>query len=163
MTKHYLFLTFLALLYHDLETGNIKWLFSSDFKEASSGLIRKWPNLPPTWRHSVSVPQDNRQLYLHCIWKNCLMLTKATFIWFIKQSFWNVVYCFSDTGSFRNHYNMLVCCSRNISYYCYQCWRQLLIPVFQETVKHFPGFHEQEVKNSISFFFFLINDQFWSI
>jgi len=31
---------------------------------------------------------------------------------------------FSVTRSFRNHYNMLICCSKNISYY--KCWKQLL-------------------------------------
>ncbi len=31
---------------------------------------------------------------------------------------------FSVTWSFRNHSNMLICCSRNIYYY-YQCWKQL--------------------------------------
>ncbi len=30
---------------------------------------------------------------------------------------------------FRNHYNMLICCSRNISDY-YQCWKQLCCPIF---------------------------------
>ncbi len=35
---------------------------------------------------------------------------------------------------FRNHSNMLICCSRNISDY-YQCWKQLHI--FVETVIHF--------------------------
>jgi len=28
------------------------------------------------------------------------------------------------TWSFRNHSNMLIWCSRNIYYYCYQCWKQ---------------------------------------
>ncbi len=30
---------------------------------------------------------------------------------------------------FRNHNNMLICCSRNISDY-YQCWKQLCCPIF---------------------------------
>ncbi len=30
---------------------------------------------------------------------------------------------------FRNHYNMLICCSRNISDY-YQCWKQLCCTIF---------------------------------
>ncbi len=30
---------------------------------------------------------------------------------------------------FRNHSNMLICCSRNISDY-YQCWKQLCCPIF---------------------------------
>jgi len=32
---------------------------------------------------------------------------------------------FSVTWSFRNLSNMLICCTRKISYY-YQCWKQLL-------------------------------------
>jgi len=36
---------------------------------------------------------------------------------------------FSVTWSFRNHCNMLICCSRNISYY-YQCWKQLCCLIF---------------------------------
>jgi len=41
---------------------------------------------------------------------------------------------FSVTWSFRNHSNMLICCSRNISYY-YQCWKQfLMLNIFVETV-----------------------------
>ena len=32
---------------------------------------------------------------------------------------------------FRNHFNMLICCSRNISYY-YQCWK--LPNIFEETI-----------------------------
>jgi len=31
---------------------------------------------------------------------------------------------FSVRWSFRNHSNMLIWCSRNVSYY-YQCWNQL--------------------------------------
>ncbi len=31
---------------------------------------------------------------------------------------------FSVTWFYKNHSNMLICCSRNISYY-YQCWKQL--------------------------------------
>jgi len=31
---------------------------------------------------------------------------------------------FSVTQSFRNHSNMLICCSRNVSYY-YPCFKQL--------------------------------------
>ncbi len=36
---------------------------------------------------------------------------------------------FSVTWSFRNHNNMLICCSRNISDY-YQCWKQLCCTIF---------------------------------
>ncbi len=36
---------------------------------------------------------------------------------------------FSVTWSFRNHSNMLICCSRNISDY-YQCWKQLCCFIF---------------------------------
>ncbi len=35
----------------------------------------------------------------------------------------------SVTWSFRNHYNILICCLRNISYY-YQCWKQLCCLIF---------------------------------
>ncbi len=31
---------------------------------------------------------------------------------------------------FRNHYNMLICCLRNIYYYYYQCWKQLCCWIF---------------------------------
>ncbi len=34
---------------------------------------------------------------------------------------------------FRNHSNMLICCSRNIYYY-YQCWKQFFCLTFVETV-----------------------------
>ncbi len=38
---------------------------------------------------------------------------------------------FSVTGSFRNHSNMLVCCSRNISYFNhFKCWKQLCCLIF---------------------------------
>jgi len=33
------------------------------------------------------------------------------------------IWTLSVTWSFRNLSNMLICCSRNISYY-YQCWKQ---------------------------------------
>jgi len=36
---------------------------------------------------------------------------------------------FSVTWSFRNHSNMMICCSRNISYY-YQCWKELCCLIF---------------------------------
>ncbi len=36
---------------------------------------------------------------------------------------------FSVTWSFRNHYNMMICCSKN-TYYYYQCWKQLYCLIF---------------------------------
>jgi len=43
---------------------------------------------------------------------------------------------FSVTWYFRNNSNMLICCSRNRSYY--QCWKPLfLLNIFMETVIHF--------------------------
>ncbi len=87
------------------------------------------------------------------IWKQYLVLIKAAFIWYknsrnckILLEFNNCFLCeyllkcnlflwsklnFQHHYSslqchmiFRNHNNMLICCSRNISDY-YQCWKQL--------------------------------------
>jgi len=48
---------------------------------------------------------------------------------------------FSVTWSFRNHSNMLICSSRNISYY-YQCWNQLccLIFLWRTLTTNFTGY-----------------------
>jgi len=44
------------------------------------------------------------------------------------ETFLNMHY-FSVTWSFRNPYNMLIWCTRNIYYY-YQCWKQLCCSTF---------------------------------
>ncbi len=63
--------------------------------------------------------------------------------WLFSNIFENVIYSydgnaeisaaithvFSVTLSFRNHFNMLIWCSRNISY-CYQFWKQLFCWIF---------------------------------
>ncbi len=54
-----------------------------------------------------------------CFWKKSLLHPKAAFIWP------NMIV----TWSFRNHSNMLIYCSRNISDY-YQCWKQLCCTIF---------------------------------
>jgi len=71
--------------------------------------------------------------------KNIIMLLDVLLQFKIYVSIWLdfKIYCwqswffsiitpvFSVTWSFRNHSNMMICCSRNISLY-YQCWKQLL-------------------------------------
>ncbi len=65
----------------------------------------------------------------------------------------------SVTWSFRNHCNMLICCSQNFFYYA---WRKkiLLCNIFVQI--HFSGFFDQYKvqKNSI---YFLINVHFWTM
>jgi len=57
---------------------------------------------------------------------------------FLKWIFSIITPVFSVTWSFRNHSNMRIWCSRNISYY-YQCWKQLL-NTFVKIVVFFWGF-----------------------
>jgi len=52
---------------------------------------------------------------------------KAEFSASLLQSSWSV------TWSFRNHSNMMIWCSKNISYY-YQCWKQLFTFLFQDSL-----------------------------
>ncbi len=42
---------------------------------------------------------------------------------------WSWIVSIDVKWSFRNHSNMLICCSRNIYYY-YQCWKQLCHIIF---------------------------------
>jgi hypothetical protein len=94
-----------------------------------------------------------------CSWKKSLMCTKTTCLikillqfeitGFYLNIFWNVMYScdgkvkfsatisqvFSVTWSFRNHSNMMIWCSRRISYY--QCWNVVLLNIFEEIVTHF--------------------------
>ncbi len=42
-----------------------------------------------------------------------------------KLNFQHHYTVFSVTWSFSNNYNILICCSRNISYYYHQCWKQM--------------------------------------
>ncbi len=49
---------------------------------------------------------------------------KNIFLWWLSWIFNIITTVVSVTWSLRNHSNMLICCSRNISYY-YQCWKQL--------------------------------------
>ncbi len=85
--------------------------------------------------------------------KKSLLLTKTDFFWskiFLFEYIRNVIYfCESKLYFqhhysslqchmiFRNHSNMLIYCSRNISDY-YQCWKQFCcFTFFMETVIHF--------------------------
>ncbi len=91
--------------------------------------------------------------------KKSLLLTKATFIQSkIQSKLWNIISIWNSCFLceyllncnlfmwsklyfqhhysslqchmiFRNHSNMLICCSRNISDY-YQCWKQLCCTIF---------------------------------
>ncbi len=66
--------------------------------------------------------------------KHCTFL-----LWWIecRWMFSIITPVFSVTWSFRNHSNMLICCSIYISYN-YQCWKQLCCFIFfVETVIHF--------------------------
>ncbi len=58
-----------------------------------------------------------RQLFSLLIYLKCNFIHVMA-----KQNFQHN--CSRVTWFFRNHSNMLICCSRNISYY-YQCWKQL--------------------------------------
>ncbi len=74
--------------------------------------------------------------------KNCEILLQFKITFFYFNILWNVIYscdqswivsiitpvC-SVTWSFRNHSNMLICCSRNITSH-YQCWKQLCCFIF---------------------------------
>ncbi len=72
---------------------------------------------------------------------NCIITQNNFFIWmYYKMSFIPVMQSwifsiitqvFTVTWSFRNHSNMLIGCSRNISYY-YQCWKQLDCLIFSD-------------------------------
>ncbi len=59
---------------------------------------------------------------------------------------------FSVTWSMRNHSNMLICCSRNISDN-YQCWRQLCCFIFLwKLIFNFSGFFdEQKVQKNCTY------------
>ncbi len=57
-------------------------------------------------------------------------------LWWKADFFSIIASVFSVTRSFRNHSNMLICCSRTIS--DYQHWKQLYCLIFiVETVTHF--------------------------
>ncbi len=75
---------------------------------------------------------------------------------------------FSVTWSFRNHSNMLICCSRNIYYY-YQCWKQLCCLTFLWKPQYFfcsGFFDESKKKNSFEIKIFCniihVYCHFWS-
>ncbi len=89
------------------------------------------------------------QIHTNIITKNLILLQfkelfsiwicfKIEFIHVIKNRIFSVITSvFSVTWSFRNHSNMLIYCSRNISDY-YQCWKQfLLFNICVETVIHY--------------------------
>ncbi len=67
-----------------------------------------------------------------CFWKRSLLFTKAAFIWLKYYRIWIfsiITPVFRVTWSFRNHSNILICFSKNISDY-YQCWNQLCCLIF---------------------------------
>ncbi len=76
----------------------------------------------------VSHPRQAKTVIL---W-NIVTVYNNCFLWiyrkmqFMMQSwiFSIITPVFSVTWSFRNHSNMLICCSGNVSY-CFQCWKQL--------------------------------------
>ncbi len=51
------------------------------------------------------------------------------FKWNVFLGWQSLYFSYSVTWSFSNHYNVLIWCSRNISYY-YQCWKELLCLIF---------------------------------
>ncbi len=53
------------------------------------------------------------------------MLTKAEFICVMQSWIFSIITPVFNATSFKNHFNMLNCCSRAISYYYYQCWKHL--------------------------------------
>jgi len=57
---------------------------------------------------------------------------------------------FSITWSFRNHSNMMIWCSRRISYY-YQCWKVVLLNIFEEIVRHFVDFMNRTLLFTVTF------------
>ncbi len=73
----------------------------------------------------------NSEILLEC--KTAVFYVNICYnvIYFCDQSciFSIITPVFSVTWCFRNHYNMLICCSRNISDY-YQCWKQLCCTIF---------------------------------
>ncbi len=98
---------------------------------------------------SISIKWHNRIMIwceiifmILCFWNKPLLLTKAAIIWSkIKEKLVKYYYhlkaiskklfqlckaefsVFSVTWSLRNHFNMLICCSRNMYYY-HQFWKQ---------------------------------------
>ncbi len=63
------------------------------------------------------------------------MLNCNLFLW--SKLYFQHHYCSLQCHMiFRNHNNMLICCSRNISDY-YQCWKQLCCTIFLWKLMHF--------------------------
>ncbi len=52
------------------------------------------------------------------------------FLWWQSWILTAITQVFSVTWSFRNHSNLLIWCSRNISYY--QCWKHLCCLIFSD-------------------------------
>ncbi len=66
----------------------------------------------------IFLKKKTHQGWIYLI-KNTVKTVKLWNIMIIQKS------CFLNfTLSFGNHFNILICCSRNIPYY-YQCWKQL--------------------------------------
>ncbi len=71
----------------------------------------------------------NRTIYFHMvrkyihIWSVFIWMCTAFQVFGVGSLKW-------FTRSFRKHYNMLICCSRNISYHHHQCWKQLCCTIF---------------------------------
>ncbi len=65
----------------------------------------------------------------------------------------NITPVFSVTWSFRNHSNMLICCSKNI-FYCYQCLKHLKLTVCVETVIPFSTITKKTVHKIWPYHFF---------
>ncbi len=70
------------------------------------------------------------------------MLNCNLFLW-SKLYFQHHYFSLQCHMIFRNHNNMLICCSRNISDY-YQCWKQLCCTIFLWKLMHFI-FHDSQM------------------
>ncbi len=73
------------------------------------------------WNRPIIINQNNCFLCKYMFKSNWLLWSKLNF-----QHHYSSLQCHMI---FRNHSNMLICCSRNISDY-YQFWKQLCCPIF---------------------------------
>ncbi len=67
-----------------------------------------------------NLPRPNSHSFHPCLYSSVHQNVIKKVIWISSI----ITPVFSVTWFFRNHSNILICCSRNISYY-YQCWKQL--------------------------------------
>ncbi len=80
-------------------------------------------------------------------------------MWWKNYIFSIITPGFSVTWSFRNHYNMPICCSINISYY-YQCLKHLCCLIF---VQFFSEIHFKIIKEQHLLETEIVCGHFWSI